>query len=111
MMKIGYIQDYGLNAKDGIRFKLRESSYTRRISSRSDRVYAKILSFPVDYEEVAENAKFMQDNPKLIIVREPFLIDDELRERVSKWIACANKQSPEAYDPFWDGKRKEGDHD
>lgn len=102
MMKIGYIQEYDLELNPHLteRFKFRESSFTRRISSRGDRVYSKMLQFPVDYEEIVDNANIMKNNSDLILVREPFLLDDELKEKVTKWVDWANKADPHEYDPF-----------
>lgn len=102
MMKIGYIQEYDLELNPHLteRFKFREASFTRRISSRGDRVYSKMLQVPVDYEEIVDNANIMKNNSDLILVREPFLLDDELKEKVTKWVDWANKADPHEYDPF-----------
>lgn len=101
-MKIGYIQKYDLELNPHLteRFKFREASFTRRINSRGDRVYSKMLSYPVDYEEIVSTAEMMKNNPKLIIVKEPFLLDDELRQKVIEWVEWANKADPKDYDPF-----------
>lgn len=101
-MKIGYIVEYNLEMNPHLteKFKFREATFTRRISSRGDRVYSKMLQFPVDYEEIVDTANMMKNNPSLIIVREPFLLDDELREKVTKWVEWANKADPSEYDPF-----------
>lgn len=102
MMKIGYIQEYDLELNPHLteRFKFREASFTRRISSRGDRVYSKMLQFPVDYDEIVDNANMMKNNSGIILVREPFLLDDELKEKVTKWVDWANKADPREYDPF-----------
>ena len=102
MMKIGYIQEYDLELNPHLteRFKFREATFTRRISSRGDRVYSKMLQFPVDYEEIVDNANMMKNNSGIILVREPFLLDDELKEKVTKWVDWANKSDPREYDPF-----------
>ena len=101
-MKIGYIAEYDLELNPHLteKFKFRESTFTRRISSRGDRVYSKMLQFPVDYEEIVDNANIMKNNSDLILVREPFLLDDELKEKVTKWVDWANKADPHEYDPF-----------
>ena len=101
-MKIGYIQEYDLELNPNLteRFKFREASFTRRISSRGDRVYSKMLQFPVDYDEIVDNANMMKNNSNIILVREPFLLDDELKEKVTKWVDWANKADPREYDPF-----------
>lgn len=101
-MKIGYIQEYDLELNPHLteRFKFREESFTRRISSRGDRVYSKMLLYPVDYEEIVDNANIMKNNSRIILVREPFLLDDELREKVVHWVEWANQAKPSEYDPF-----------
>ena len=101
-MKIGYIRQYDLELNPHLteRFKFREASFTRKINSRGDRVYSKMLLYPVDYEEIVSTAEMVKKNPKLIIVREPFLLDDELRQKVIEWVEWANKADPKDYDPF-----------
>lgn len=101
-MKIGYIAEYDLELNPHLteKFKFREATFTRRISSRGDRVYSKMLQFPVDYEEIVDNANMMKNNSDIILVREPFLLDDELKEKVTKWVDWANKADPREYDPF-----------
>lgn len=101
-MKLGYIVRYDLDKNPHLteRFKFREASFTRRIGPRGDRVYSKMLQFPVDYEEIVDNANMMKRNPQLILVGEPFLLDDELREKVTKWVEWANHADPSEYDPF-----------
>ena len=101
-MKVGYIMrnDLTLNPHLTERFKFREATFTRRISSKGDRVYSKMLQCPVDYEEIVDNAEIMKNNPSLILVCEPFLLDDELRDKVIKWVDWANHADPKEYDPF-----------
>lgn len=105
-MKIGYIQEIDLSLNHHLteRFKFREASFTRRISSRGDRVYSKMLLYPVDYEEIVYNARLMKENKSLILTREPFLLDDELKEKVTRWVDWANKADPSEYDPFFTKK-------
>lgn len=100
-MKIGYIRrnNIELNPQKE-RFEFKEATFTRRISSRGDRVYSKMLMHPIDYEEIVETAKFMKENSSIILVCEPFLLDDELREKVTRWVEWANKADPSEYDPF-----------
>jgi hypothetical protein len=101
-MKIGYIERYDLELNPHLteRFKFREATFTRRITSKGDRVYSKMLVYPVDYEEIVDNANMMKGDSKIILVCEPFLLDDELRDKYVKWVERANKVSPEEYDPF-----------
>lgn len=100
-MKIGYICRYDLEKNPHLtkKFKFREATFTRRISSRGDKVYSKMLMFPVDYEEIVDNANIMKNN-NLILVCEPFLLDDELKEKVTKWVEWANKADSKEYDLF-----------
>ena len=101
-MKIGYIVEYDLELNPHLteKFKFREATFTRRISSRGDRVYSKMLMSPVDYEEIVGNANIMKNNPSLILVREPFLLDDELREKCVRWVEWANKADESEYSLF-----------
>lgn len=99
-MKIGFIQKYSDPCHiENDMFRLIECSCTRRISSKSDRVYSKCF-MPLDYEEITYNANIMKKNPGIILVQEPFLLDDELREKAVKWVKWANKADPSEYDPF-----------
>lgn len=102
MMKIGYIQEYDLDLNPHLteRFKFREATFTRRISSRGDRVYSKLLLFPVDYEEIVDNANIMKNHSNIILTREPFLLDDELREKCIRWVEWANKVDESEYNPL-----------
>ncbi len=100
-MKIGYIRRNNLELNPHLteKFKFIESPCARRISSKSDRVYSKNFR-PLDYEEIVDNAEWMKGNSRIILVDEPFLLDDELRDKCVKWVEWANKASPEEYDPF-----------
>ena len=106
-MKLGYIVKYDLTLNPHLteKFKFREATFTRRISSRGDRVYSKMLQFPIDYEEIIDNADIMKKNPSLILVQEPFILDDELRDKVIRWVEWANKADPSEYDPFAKGEK------
>lgn len=101
-MKIGYIQEYDLKLNPRLteKFRFREESFTRHISSRGDKVRSKMLYGSIDYDEIKTNADIMKKNPKIILIREPFLLDDELREKVVKWVEWANKADPSEYNPF-----------
>lgn len=59
-----------------------------------------MLMYPVDYEEIVDNANMMKGDSKLILVSEPFLLDDELRKKCIEWVEWANKVDPSEYDPF-----------
>lgn len=55
---------------------------------------------PLDYEEIVDNASITRKHPGIILVQEPFLLDNELREKAVKWVEWANKADPSEYDPF-----------
>ncbi len=96
-MRLGYIQEY----KDSNeRFRFKEAPFTRRISSKSDKITCKLFYGSIDYDEIVSNANIMKKNPKIILVREPFLLDDALREKVTRWISWANQADPSEFDPF-----------
>lgn len=101
-MKIGYIIRYDLKLNPHLteRFKFKEASFTRTINSKGDKIRSKMLMFPIDYDEIVDNAKMMKENPQLISVDEPFLLDDELRDKVTRWVDWANSADPIEYDPF-----------
>lgn len=105
-MKIGYIKKYSdpCNIKNDS-FRFIECSCTRRISSKSDRVYSERF-MPHDYEKIVDNANIMRKNPGIILVQEVFLLDDELREKATRWVEWANQVDPSEYDPFakWEVK-------
>ena len=100
-MKIGYIRRHNLELNPHLteKFSFKEATFTRKISSKGDRVYSKMLQFPVDYEEIVDNANLMKENG-LILVCEPFLLDDELKEKAVRWVEWANKADPKEYDLF-----------
>ncbi len=101
-MKIGYIMEYDLELNPHLkeRFKFREESFCRKISKKGDMVHSKLLSQPMEYDEIVSNANIMKKNPNLILVREPFLLDEELREKVIKWCEWANSASESEYNPL-----------
>lgn len=100
-MKIGYIRRNNLELNPHLteKFKFIESTFTRRISSKSDRVYSKNF-MPLDYEEIVDNADMMKGGSGLILVNEPFLLDDELREKAIRWVEWANNADPKEYELF-----------
>lgn len=100
-MKIGYIRRNNIEFNPNRpKFEFKESSYTRRISSRGDRVYSKMLLYPIDYEDVVSTTNMMKGDSGLILVSEPFLLDDELREKVIRWVEWANNADPKEYELF-----------
>ena len=63
-MKIGYIMVYDLEMNPHLteKFKFREATFTRRITSKGDRVYSKMLLSPADYEEI-EQREYHEEKP------------------------------------------------
>lgn len=100
-MKIGYIRRNNIELNPHLKkFDFKEATYTRRISSRGDRVYSKMLAYPIDYEDIVDTTNMMKENSGLIIVQEPFILDDELREKVVRWVEWANNADPKDYELF-----------
>lgn len=68
-MTIGYIsrRNLEMNPHFTERFKFTEATFTRKINSRGDKVYSKMLLYPVDYEEIVDNANIMKQKSKLDI--------------------------------------------
>lgn len=102
-MMIGYIgrRNLELNPQFTERFYFKEATFTRRISNRGDYIRSKLLCCPVDYQEIVDNANVLRSSG-LVPVNEPFLLDDELREKAIKWVEWANKAEPREYDFFAD---------
>ena len=72
-MKIGYIRMNDLELNPNLKkFDFMEATFTRRISSKGDRIYSKILVCPIDYEEIVDTANMMKNGEGMIIVNEPF---------------------------------------
>ena len=42
----------------------------------------------------------MKENDRIILVSEPFLLDDELKEKAIKWVEWANNADEKEYNPF-----------
>ena len=101
-MKIGYIVKHNLELNPHLteKFQFKEATCTRKINTRGDRVFSKMLMFPVDYEEIVDNANMMKGNSGLILVQEPFLLDDELKEKCLRWCEWANKVDEKEYSFF-----------
>lgn len=99
--RIGYIQKYDLTQNPHLteRFGFIECPFTRRIFGQRDRVYSKLF-YPMDYEEIVDNANMMKKNSGIILVQEPVLLDDDLKDKVIRWVAWANQADPSEYDPF-----------
>ena len=67
------------------------------LSQTYDSLVDKLLCMPVDYQEIVDNANFMKNQTGIMLIREPFLLDDELRERCIRWVEWANSVDPSEY--------------
>lgn len=95
---IGIIQKVLFNMKDGRTnyWKLSEGKIKSiTINSRGRRVKADHF-YTLDAEEIEHNTNWMLKNDRLILTREPFVLTDELRARVEKWIERENAIEQEA---------------
>lgn len=94
---IGYIQKILFNMKDDRTnyWKLSEGKVKSiTINSRGRRVKADHF-YTLDAEEIEHNTNWMLENDRLILTREPFILTDELRARVEKWIERENDEKVE----------------
>lgn len=53
---------------------------------------------PVDYEDVALTTEIMKKENGLMIIREPFFVNDDLRDSITKWVEWANNADPSEYE-------------
>ncbi len=64
------------------------------INSRGRRIKADHF-YTLDADEIESNTKWMEETEGLVLVTEPFLLTDKLKERVNKWIEQENASNPE----------------
>ena len=62
---------------------------TITLNSKGRRVKADHF-YTLDADEVEENTQWLMNTPALILVGEPFLLNDDLRKRVETWIERNN---------------------
>lgn len=62
------------------------------INSKGRRVKAEHFR-TLDADEIEANTKWMEGTERLILTCEPFILTDELRQRVERWIARENEKS------------------
>lgn len=97
---IGIIQKVLFNMKNDRTnyWKLSEGKVKSiTINSRGRRVKADHF-YTLDAEEIEHNTNWMLENDRLILTREPFILTDELRARVEKWIEKENAIEQETQD-------------
>lgn len=81
------------NPNSSDRFVFEKSPCARCVTDKRDIVYTNTSVKPINYCLLVENANMMKGNKELILVDEPFLLDDELELRAKKWVRNQNKQS------------------
>jgi len=89
---IGIINKVLFNMKDDRTnyWKLSEGKVKSiTINSRGRRVKADHF-YTMGAEDIEANTKWMVENERLILVCEPFILTDELRQRVEGWIEREN---------------------
>ena len=97
-MKVGYISRR--QSEDGkVTFVYREANGTRRIGVRSDTVKVSFLRGTYPYDEIVSNTKIFEDST-IILVGEPFITNNELKERIEKWCEWANQCEHREYSFF-----------
>lgn len=92
---IGLINKVLFNMKDNRQnyWKLSEGKVKSITLNRKGRRVRADHFYTLDAEEIESNTKWMLENDRLILTREPFILTDELRERVDRWIENENRQS------------------
>ena len=92
--KIGYIGRYE-NDDGTTRFEFIEVKIKSiRVGKTRTSVYADKFR-ALDAEEIESNTEIMKDNTSLVLVREPFITNDELTERLKKTVDYWNKYGAE----------------
>ena len=89
---IAYIQKFQVleNRTWRRKWELVESKVSRMSLCKDGvHVYTKRF-YPLDDEELRSNTNFMRELNGLILVQEPFVLDDELRERCERWVDWMN---------------------
>jgi hypothetical protein len=88
---IGYIQKY---LRDDNPYALIEAKVTSiRLTKEGLKVYAPKKFRPLFAEDIEFNTKIMSGD-SLILVKEPFVLNDITRSRVERWVAAVN-ENPE----------------
>lgn len=100
-MALGYITKYDLelNPHLDVPFKYKEYPFSIRINSRGKKIYSKGF-YPLDYDEVVDDTEMLRKMSTLMLIKTPIILDDELRDRMKKWVEWANASKPSAYELF-----------
>ena len=92
---IGLINKVLFNMKDDRTnyWKLSEGKAKSITLNRKGRRVKADHFYTLDADEIESNTKWMLDTERLILTREPFILTDELRERVTRWIEDENRRN------------------
>ena len=74
--------------RSGNRVAYKEAFYRRYISSKKDTIRSSIIRGSYDYKRAETNARFVRAGT--ILVGEPFIVDDEIRQSVELWVDWVN---------------------
>lgn len=94
---IGIVSKVLFNMKDDRTnyWKLSEGKVKSITLNRNGRRVKADHFYTLDAEEIEFNTKWMLENDRLIVTREPFILTDELRKRVEAWIERENANHEE----------------
>lgn len=89
---VGLVGKVLFNMKDGREnyWKLSEGKVRAITLNRKGRRVKADRFYTLDAEEVEENTRWMLESERLILTGEPFILTDELRQRVEAWIGREN---------------------
>ena len=92
---IGLINKVLFNMKDDRTnyWKLSEGKVKSITLNRKGRRVKADHFYTLDADEIESNTKWMLEAERLILTCEPFILTDELRERVNRWMESENSQS------------------
>ena len=92
---IGMINKVLFNMKDDRTnyWKLSEGKVKSITLNRKGRRVKADHFYTLDADEIESNTKWMLDTERLILTCEPFILTDELRERVTRWIEDENRRN------------------
>lgn len=91
---IGLINKVLFNMKDNRQnyWKLAEGKVKSITLNRKGRRVKADHFYTLDADEIESNTRWMLENDRLILTCEPFILTDELRTRVNRWIERENEE-------------------
>lgn len=93
---LGYVSRSQKFGETTWRWRLVEAK-VRRLAICKDGVHVYTKEFcPLDDDEIKGNTKIMNERTSLILVQEPFVLNDETRARVERWVAWMNENPDNA---------------